>query len=105
MILGVKEIRVELWLSRSDRAFNKQAFEQLKAQQTVIEKSFGQPLEWLRLDDKKSSRIQLSHSVDGYNKANWPSMMKWLVDNMILLEAALKAPLLEVKQLSNSELV
>ncbi len=105
MIFGVKEIRVELWLSRSDRAFNKQAFEQLKAQQTVIEKSFGQPLEWLRLDDKKSSRIQLSHSVDGYNKANWPSMMKWLVDNMILLEAALKAPLLEVKQLSNSELV
>jgi len=35
-----------------------------------IENTFGAPLEWMRLDDKKACPIQFSHTVDGYNKAH-----------------------------------
>lgn len=32
-----------------------------------IENTFGAPLEWMLLDDKKACRIQFSHTVDDYN--------------------------------------
>jgi len=49
--------------------------------------------QWLRLDEKKSSRIQLSKEFDGYNKDNWPEMIKWLVSNMTQLQKSFKQPL------------
>jgi hypothetical protein len=87
LIFSGKEVRVELWLGKSDREFNKRAFDALYAQKDTIEASFGAELEWLRLDNKKSSRVQFSYSVDGFNKDNWSIMISWLVDNMIKLEA------------------
>jgi hypothetical protein len=87
LIFSGKEVRVELWLGKSDREFNKRAFDALYAQKDTIEASFGAELEWLRLDNKKSSRVQFSYSVDGCNKDNWSIMISWLVDNMIKLEA------------------
>lgn len=99
MIFAAKEIRVELWLSKSDVSFNKKAFDILYEQKDVIESAFGESLEWLRLDNKKQSRIQLSHSVDGFNRDSWPIMIDWLVKNMINLEKALKLPLSNLKGL------
>jgi hypothetical protein len=87
LIFSGKEVRVELWLGKNDREFNKRSFDALYAQKDTIEASFGAELEWLRLDNKKSSRVQFSYSVDGFNKDNWSIMISWLVDNMIKLEA------------------
>lgn len=102
-IFGVKEVRVELSLTRSNQQENKFIFDNLHQHQTEIEQIFGHPLEWLRLDDKKSSRIQYRNLCDGYNKDNWPKMIEWLVEHMHLLEQAFKKHLQATnKQLKNS---
>ena len=90
-----KEVRVELSLSNSSAKENKFLFNELKKRQAEIESDFGQELEWLLLEDKKSSRIQLSKSFEGHNRDNWPEMIEWLVSNMTLFEKALRQPLLE----------
>ena len=58
-----------------------------------IETEFGDPLEWLRLDDKKSSRVQFSCEADGFNKDTWPKYVTWHLKYMGKLEQALKLPL------------
>lgn len=98
MIFAVKEVRVELDMSRSVTAENKFIFDTLYQQKDAIESKFGQPLEWLRMDEKKASRVQLSHAVDGYDKANWPEMIAWLVEHLSLLEGAFKGALQEVSR-------
>ena len=93
LMFGQKEVRVELWLFRSNAKENKFLFNELKSQQNEIESKFGKELEWLPLEGKKSSRIQLSRPFEGNNRDNWPEMIKWLVSNMSSLEKALKQPL------------
>ena len=58
-----------------------------------IEKTFGEPLEWIRLDDKKICRIQFSHKVDGYNKEEWIKYIYWHLEYMSKFERAFKTPL------------
>lgn len=93
LIFGQKELRVELGLDRASTQENKFLFDFLNDKKEQIEESFGQPLEWLRLEDKKSSRIQFSCNVDGFNKEKWPECIQWHLENMIKLEKALKTPL------------
>lgn len=37
-------------------------------------------LEWKRLDNKKSSKISISHQFDGFDKKNWPKIAEWMAD-------------------------
>ena len=60
--------------------------------------AFGDELEWMRLDDKKSCRIQYQIEVDGYNKETWPTSVQWHLDNMSKLKKALKKPLGDVAE-------
>jgi len=93
LIFSQKEMRVELGLSRASMEENKFLFDQLSQHKDSIEQAFGQPLEWLRLDDKKSSRIQCSIPADGFNKELWPKWIAWHVEKMAQFEMALKKPL------------
>jgi hypothetical protein len=80
-------------MSRTETEDNKFMFDLLLTKKQEIESKFGAELEWLRLDDKKASRIQFRKEFDGYNNENWPEIIKWLVAEMIKLEKALKQPL------------
>ncbi|MGK0270699.1 MAG: hypothetical protein ACI88H_001347 [Cocleimonas sp.] len=93
LIFGTKEARVEFNMSRSETEDNKFMYDLLLTKKQEIESKFGAELEWLRLDDKKASRIQFRKEFDGYNNENWPEIIKWLVAEMIKLEKALKQPL------------
>ena len=93
LIFNQKELRVELWLGRSHAEENKWLFDTIIEQKHQIEASFGAPLEWLRLEDKKQSRIQYSTKMDGFNKEVWPQAVAWHLEYMTKLEQALKAPL------------
>jgi len=93
LIFGTKEARVEFNMSRSETEDNKFMFDLLLTKKQEIESKFGAELEWLRLDDKKASRIQFRKEFDGYNNENWPEIIKWLVAEMIKFEKALKQPL------------
>ncbi|EOW9362018.1 DUF4268 domain-containing protein [Vibrio cholerae] len=98
LIFNQKELRVELWLSRSNGEENKWLFDQLFEQKDQIDSAFGEPLEWLRLDDKKQSRIQFSCKVEGFNKDIWNDHITWHLEHMVKLEKALKASLLQASE-------
>lgn len=95
LIFNQKELRVELWLSRNNGDENKWMFDQLYQHKETIEQEFGDELEWLRLDDKKQSRIQYSIKLDAFNKDKWPEAIAWHLEHMTRLEQVLKAPLHE----------
>lgn len=98
LIFGTKEARVEFNMSRSETSENKFMFDLLHEKKTEIEVKFGAELEWLRLDEKKASRIQFKKGFDGYNRDNWLEIIEWLVNEMSKLEQALKQPLQIVNQ-------
>jgi hypothetical protein len=98
LIFGTKEARVEFNMSRSETEDNKFMYDLLLTKKQEIESKFGAELEWLRLDDKKASRIQFKKEFDGYNNENWPKIIKWLVAEMIKFEQALKQPLQNANQ-------
>lgn len=93
LIFSRDEARVELSLQRSDTQENKWLFDQLYAMKDEVEETFGAELDWKRMDDKKSSRIQYAQPFDGFNKESWPEMIDWLAAHMTRLEAALSGPL------------
>lgn len=93
-----KEVRVEVSLQRPEKNENKWLFDELKKQQTEIEAKFGERLQWLRLDDKKSSRIHFARAFDGFNEANWPNMIAWLCEHIVPLQNAFSEPLARLNQ-------
>ena len=70
-----KEIRVELSLSRAEAQENTWLFDQLMQQKDEIEAKFDDQIEWMRLNDKKSSRIQFSTSCEGYDREGGQNML------------------------------
>lgn len=55
-----RELRVELYLDCGDKEGNKRRFDELVARRDVIEATIGEPLEWRRMDDRRSCRIAAS---------------------------------------------
>ena len=98
LIFSRSEIRVEFSAQRPDQADNKLIYDELYAQRHQIEETFGHPLTWKRLDDKKSSRIQYDKPADSYNQDNWPDLIEWLAQHVVLLENALRGPLQRANQ-------
>ncbi|WP_426415321.1 DUF4268 domain-containing protein [Aestuariirhabdus sp. LZHN29] len=103
LIFGKNEIRVEFSLQRSEAEVNTIVFNHLAAQKEAIEAAFGDALAWSPLPNKKACRIQYSKPVDGYDKANWPEMIQWLVEHMTKLESALQKPLQKINRQLKSE--
>ncbi len=98
MIFNKKHLRAALWLGKSNPDENKFLFDQLLNYKAEIEQQFGEPLEWLRLDDKKQSRVQFSRKADGFDKERWPEWTAWHLEQMTKLEKAMKAPLQQAVQ-------
>ena len=84
------EVRVLLDLQRGSKEDNKWLFDRLQEQREQLEREFGGKLEWRRMDDKKSSRIDLSRSFDSYNRDVWPEITTWLAEHINRLESAFK---------------
>lgn len=93
LIFNKTELRVELWISRSATEENKFLFDFLLGLKDDIETNFGDSLEWMRLNEKKSCRIQYSCAADGFNKDTWKESVAWHLEHMCRLEQALKKPL------------
>jgi len=56
--------RVEIYINVGKGAeHNKKVFDYLYSHKADIEKAFGEPLDWARLDDRISSRISISRSI------------------------------------------
>ena len=87
------ESGAELYIDRGNdsEAENKSIFDQLHAHKEKIEETFGAPLSWERLDEKRASRIRAK--IDGGYKSpesDWPAIQERLVSIMNRLEASLR---------------
>ena len=70
---------------------NKAIFDRFQAEQDKIEETFGGPLEWQRLDDRRASRIRHVVTIGGFmDRDHWPELQEALIDAMVRLEKALK---------------
>jgi hypothetical protein len=87
MIFSKDGVRVELILQSGSKDRNKAMFDSLHAKKAEIEKRFGTPLEWKRLDEKNTSKVMFSRSFDGYDESNWPEMIEWLVEHVKRIES------------------
>ncbi len=91
---------VELYIDHDHEtgAKNKAIFDALAAQKEAIEREFGGPLEWERLDDKRASRIRKRFTDGGLaDPETWPRLQDEMIDAMIKLDRALRGRLAEVK--------
>ncbi|MEP3196235.1 MAG: DUF4268 domain-containing protein [Lentilitoribacter sp.] len=88
IVFAKREIRVEVAIQRSEAEVNKLVFDKLYSQKEYLEEEFGLPLEWLRLNEKISSKIVLTQPFDGFDEENWPEMIDWLVQHMSRLQCA-----------------
>ena len=89
---------MEINIASSDAVTNKAIFDKFYENKESIEGRFGHKLEWLRLDEKKASRVKFSRAVDGYNEANWEMMIEWLVEHFPKLEKAFRPEIEKVKR-------
>jgi len=78
---------VEVYLDIGKREVNKERFDSLFNSKDVIEKIFGDKLNWERLDSKRASRISFKFDESGLkNKENWNDLQNKMINKMILLE-------------------
>lgn len=83
--------RVELSISRKSKKANKAIFDELHDNRTSIESDFGAALNWLRQDDKLSSRIEYTlQSENSYeDRGAWGELQDEMINLMVRLEGAL----------------
>lgn len=77
----------------SERAFNTLLLKRLK-----IEEVFGSELDWQLLPGKRGCRICKDIEEGNYNveEEQWPRLQQDMIDNLVLLEKALKGPIHEL---------
>jgi hypothetical protein len=77
---------------------NKAIFDALFAQKEAIERAFGGPLEWQRLDHRRASRILARVIGGGFaDPSTWPHIQDRMIDSMVRFHEAVKPRLDEVK--------
>lgn len=86
----------EVYLSRGKQEgdegnINKVWFDQLYKDKDRIEKDFGSPLDWQRMDDKWASRIACHYQgLRLQDEDKWPEIQDKMIDSMIRLEKAFR---------------
>lgn len=92
-------VGIELAIAKNIKEENKAFFDELIKQKEEIEQGFGHELSWERMDDKKMSRVAyVLPGVSVFEKNDWPKMLDFLVEHMIVFEKAMREVLLKVKK-------
>lgn len=93
--------RAEIYMNRGDQKKNKETFDFFYAMKDQIEKDFGGPLIWARMDELVTSRIESQlDGVDIFNQEDWPKMTDFIIDSAIRLHKAFKEPMYKLKMQS-----
>jgi len=83
--------RAEIFINKGDIQKNKQVFDFFFKDKDKIEKDFGSPLVWERMDDRVTSRVK--YQLDGvnlYNEEDWKKMNEFMIDGALRLHKVFK---------------
>lgn len=81
---------VKIYIDINDKEKNKTIFDRLTMKKDILESSFGLPLEWRRLDDKRASVIKHEFPLSLYEGDNREQLASELIERMDKLVAALR---------------
>lgn len=95
------ECAAELYIDRGkdSEEENKGIFDQLQVHQAQVEKGFGGPLSWERLEGKRACRIRFTQPGGGYRspEEKWPELQDGIIAAMNHLEQALRPFIKQLK--------
>ena len=77
-------MRAELYIDLGDSGQNKALFDALLGSRETIEREFGEPLQWERLDDRRASRIAIYRQGSIENDTQSLQEIKaWAIDHLL----------------------
>ncbi len=84
---GEDTVRAEVYIDCESKELTKQRFDALYAQKDEIEKEFGEPLEWQRMDDRRACRICIHRdgSVED-SKEKLDEIRGWLLKRLLKIK-------------------
>lgn len=98
MVVSRNYARGEIYFNRGSQEENKWCFDFIHDKKEQIEKEFGDPLIWERMDEKVSCRIKAQlDGVSIYEKEDWDKMIEYMVDVSQRMVKAFRNP---VRQLN-----
>lgn len=79
---------VELYIDTPDAERNKMIFDALHAEREEIEREFGAPLDWQRLNEKRASRVRIYfHGMGSLREPElWSTLQNKMIESMIRLD-------------------
>jgi len=98
--VGNKYARCEIYLDagKNSEELNKRRFEELFEKKEEIETMFGNHLNWIRLDEKRASKISFDFKEPILrNKEKWDGIQEQMIDTMIKLVDSTKSHILELE--------
>jgi len=98
MVITKSSSRVELDLMTSNKDLNKSYFRQLYVHKATIEKSFGYPLIWQELPDKKMCRIKIEiDGLDFFDQDEWSQRNEFFLEMLPKFQKAFDPFVKELK--------
>jgi frataxin-like iron-binding protein CyaY len=89
-VIRKHDANVELWLNGTKDEC-RQLYDRLNEKKNDIEKVFGGPLTWDRVEGRQGIKIKSDVLVGGYrDKEKWPEIHDAMIDAMVRLEKAIK---------------
>lgn len=80
-------LKVELYIDTGDGDLNKAIFDTLLARRAEFERSFGEPLEWERLDNRRASRVAVYRPDSSITAGSTAEMRAWAVDRLLKMRS------------------
>ncbi len=93
LVVTRNHARVEVFINRGDKEENKRIFDAFLSQKEEIEKQFGAPLVWERMDDNVTARIKWQlDNVNVFEESDYSKMNKFLIDGVERMKKAFTDP-------------
>jgi len=91
LVIKKHDSQVEYYISKNNAEENKHIFDTLFKKKEEIEKRFGEPLEWQRLDQRIACRIcYVINGIGLEDKDNWNNLQEKMIDAFIRLQSAIQ---------------
>jgi len=89
LVIKKHDAQVEFYLGQKSTDDNKRLFDSLYEKKNEIEKRFGEPLEWQRLDHRQASRIcYVIKGIGLEDKKQWEILQDKMIDVLNRLQSA-----------------